>query len=129
MVEIIAIIIFVSSIFGILVIIFRKIPVLAALPEIFPAKESLILKFKKRIKEINPFKGFFYELFLHKFLVKMRILNLKADNKIFSWLQKLRENYQKKKTLKFNNYWRKIRKEVKKVAKPKYFDGKAPRPK
>lgn len=119
MIEIAAILIFFSSILGMVVIIFRKIPALVSLLDAFPVKDTLFLKFKKRIREISPFKNFSYELFLQKFLKKIRILNLKADNKIFNWIQKLREEHQKKKSLKLDDYWQKIRKEIKKVAKPR----------
>jgi len=114
MIELIAIIILVCSLIGMGVILFRKIPVLLTLPEILPQKESLISKMKKKIKELNPFKNFSYEIFLQKILTKVRILSLKADNKTFNWLQRLREKYQQKKTEKKDNYWEEIKKEIKK---------------
>ena len=117
--EIIALIVFVGSLIGMVVIVFRKIPALVALPEVLLARESLISKFKKRIREISPFKNFSYELFLQKILAKIRILALKIENLTLNWVQKLKESYQKKKTLKIDDYWQKIRKEVKKAAKPK----------
>lgn len=119
MIEIAAIVVFFSSILGMGIIIFRKIPVLVSLPDALPVKDVLIIKFKKRIREISPFKNFSYELFLQKILAKIRILALKIENLTLNWVRKLKESYQKKKTLKLDDYWQKIRKEVKKAAKPK----------
>jgi len=99
MIGLIAAIIFIFSIFGMGMVIFRKIPVLLTLPETpIEKEESLILKLKKIIERINPFKNFSLELFLEKILRKIRILTLKTDNKTFSWLRKLKEIYQKKTT-------------------------------
>lgn len=112
--ELIATIILIFSLLGIAILIFRKIPVLIALPEFLPAREGLISKFRKKIKEIIPFKNFSYELFLQKILTKIRILVLKIENLIFRWLQKLREKYQKKKQSQNDNYWEEIKKEIKK---------------
>ncbi|MBU4481535.1 hypothetical protein KKH59_04490 [Patescibacteria group bacterium] len=124
MLELIALFILIASFLGMVVIVFRKIPVLVSLPAAFPVKDTLVIKFKKRIGEISPFKNFSYELFLQKILAKIRILALKIENLTLNWVQKLKESYQKKKTLKIDDYWQKIRKEVKrkevkKVAKPK----------
>jgi len=112
--EIIAGIIFLGSLTGIGIILFRKIPVLLTLAEIKIEKkeESLILKLKREIKELNPFKNFSYEIFLQKVLTQIRILTLKTDTQTFNWLQRLRKKYQKKKIEK-DNYWQKIKKEIK----------------
>ena len=111
--EIAAIIILLSSLTGMLVILFRKIPVLAELPEI-PAKKinwrDTLLKLKEKIKILNPFKSFSYEIFLQKLLSKIRILSLKSENKTSSWLQKLRARSLKNKLKKNDNYWQKIKK-------------------
>lgn len=112
--ELIAAVIFIGSILGMGLLIYRKIPVLIALPEFLPAREGLISKFRKKIKEIPLVKNFSYELFLQKILTKIRILVLKIENLIFSWLQELRKRYQKKKDEKNDNYWEEIKKEIKK---------------
>ena len=96
------------------VIIFRKIPVLLTLPDISLQRESFISKLKEKLKKLNPFKNFSYEILLQKILTKIRILSLKTDNKTFNWLQKLREKYQKKKMENDANYWEEIKKEIKK---------------
>jgi hypothetical protein len=114
MAELIAIIILVCSLIGMGVIVFRKIPILLTLPEDLPQKESFISKLKERLKKLNPFRNFSYEIFLQKVLTKIRILSLKADNKTFNWLQKLREKYKKTKIEEKDNYWEEVKKEIKK---------------
>jgi len=116
MTELIATIILVSSLIGMAVILFRKIPVLVELPEISLQKEEgkLFLRLKEKIKEISPFKSFSFEIFLQKLLSKIRILTLKIENKTANWLQKLRERAQKKK-LENDHYWE----ELKKIKKEK----------
>ena len=69
---------------------------------------------KERLKKLNPFRNFSYEIFLQKILTKIRILSLRTDNKTFNWLQKLREKNQKKKIEKEDNYWEEVKKEIKK---------------
>lgn len=112
--EVIAIIIFIGSIVGMGIIIFRKIPTLATLPNISPLRERWILRLGNKLKEIPLFKNFTYELFLQKILTKMKILLLKIENSISQHLQKLREKYQKKRNLENDNYWEKIKKLTKK---------------
>jgi hypothetical protein len=114
MAELIAIITLFSSLIGMGVILFRKIPVLLTLPEILPQKESFFSKLKKKLKKLNPFRNFSYEIFLQKILTRIRILSLRTDNKTFNWLQKLREKTQKKKSEKKDNYWEEVKKEIKK---------------
>ena len=113
MTELIAIIILVFSLLGMGVIILRKIPILVTLPEVVPKKkkESLISRLKKEIKKINPFRNFSYEIFLQKILSKIRILSLKAENRTFNWLQKLREKSKKEKEN--DDYWQEIKKSTK----------------
>ena len=113
MIELIATIILVGSLLGIAVILFRKIPALAELPEV--SAESFnwkkpILKLKEKTKTLNPFKSFSSEIFLQKILSKIRILTLRTENKTATYLQKLRERAQKKKIEENDNYWEKIKK-------------------
>ncbi len=109
MIEFIAIIILISSLVGMGIILFRKIPLLVELPEVLPPKgESVSSKLRKKIKEFNPLKNFSYEVFLQKILSKIRILSLRSESKIGSWLQKLREKSQRKKEN--DNYWEEIKK-------------------
>jgi len=108
MIDLIFLLIFILSFFGMFFIFFRKIPLILAFE--FP-KESAISKFKKRIRELNPFKNFSFEVFLQKWIAKVRILSLKVDNLTFNWLKKLRERQKKKE--KKDDYWEKIKKEIK----------------
>lgn len=108
---------FIISFLGLGVLIWRKIPILLTL-EKPPEKQKNFLKFlKEKILLFNPFKNFSLEIFLQKILVKIRILTLKVDYKIFNLLKKLRDSSQKKKELKVDNYWDKIKKEIKKTTK------------
>ena len=110
--ELIATIILFGSLLGMVVILFRKIPVLVKLPEVLPQKVAcpIFLKLKEKIKILNPFKSFSYEIFLQKILSKIRILSLKTDNKTFNWLQKLREKSKRKKIKENDNYWEELKK-------------------
>lgn len=115
MAELIAAVILIISILGMVAILFRKLPVLVTLPEILPPPKITIgQRLKEKIKTLNPFKNFSYELFLQKILSKIRILTLKTENKTFNWLQKLRERTKKKKS-ENDHYWE----EIKKIQKEK----------
>ncbi len=112
MIELILLIILVSSIIGIGIIIYRKIPLLLELPETVPFYfnwRTLLLK----IRNPFPLKRFSFEIFLQKILSRIRILTLKTDSKTSSWLQKLRAKSQKKKFEEDDNYWRDIKKSTK----------------
>ncbi len=117
MLEPIALFILISSVLGMVVIIFRKIPVLVSLPDVSIVKEGLISQIGKRIKEIPLVKNFSYELFLQKILKKIRILILKIENFTFHLLQKLRESHRKKNASRSDDYWKKIRQDIKKIKK------------
>lgn len=111
--EIITEIILFCSLLGMGIIILRKIPVLSELPEIPVDRinwKDILLNLKERIKNLSPFKSFSHEVFLQKILSKIRILSLKSENKIGSWLQKLRERAQKKKNLENDSYWEEVKK-------------------
>lgn len=112
----IATITFVYSFIGMGVILFRKIPVLVELSEVVerPRKENLIFVLKQKVKEIEFFKNFSYEIFLQKLLSKIRILTLKTENRTSTLLQKLREKQKEKKIIEDDNYWEEIKKSTKK---------------
>ncbi len=104
-------IILLSSSVGLGGIIALKIPVLSALPEITVKenKEELSPKEKERPKEKNSFIAVSSNIFLQKILTKIRILSLKTDTKTFTWLQRLRENNQRKRIKENDSYWDDIR--------------------
>jgi len=112
MIELIAIIIFFTSLVAMAMIVFRKIPLLLELPETAPSQfnwKELLTK----IKNLLPFRNFSFEIFLQRVLSKIRILTLRTDNKTSSWLQQLREKSQKKKFGENDNYWKKVKKSTK----------------
>ena len=110
--ELIAIIILFSSFVGIGVIVFRKLPALVELPEM-PSQfdfKKIPLKLKEKIVILNPFKNFSNEIFLQKVVSKTRILALRMESKMSHWLQKLREQAQRKKEKQNDNYWKDLKK-------------------
>lgn len=117
MAELIAIIILISSFSGMVFIVFRKIPILLTLPETLPKHESLIFKLKNKLKRLNPFKNFSFEIFLQKIISRIRILSLKIDNYTFNLLKELREKSQNK-LKKRDNYWEEIKKIKDKIKIP-----------
>lgn len=113
MLTIVATLTFFSSFVGILIFVYRKIPVLLTLspPK---KKEKFIFSLKKIIFRLNPFKNFSLDIFLQKILVKTRILSLKIDHKTFDLLRRIREKNKKMKERPEDDYWEKIKKEIKK---------------
>lgn len=113
MIETIAQITLFLSISGLVAISARKIGILKELPKANLVKgggKNLFLALKEKIKTINPFKNFINEIFLQKILSKIRIMALKAENKISAWLASLRERQKNKKEVKKDNYWEEIKK-------------------
>ena len=98
--------IFLLSLLGLVILIFRKIPILVSLPAV--AGEGFISKIKSRIKETPGFKNFSFEIFLQKIISQIRVLSLKTDHKTFNWLKTLRAKTQKKK-LEDGKYWEEIK--------------------
>ena len=112
MAELIAAITLIGSILGMVIIIFRKIPVLAQLPEISPSPgfNARIRKILERIRITKHFKLPPFEIFLQKILSKIKILTLKIETKTENWLRKLREKTQKKKEN--ETYWQELKKSI-----------------
>ena len=108
----IAVIILFLGLTGMGIIMFRKIPVLAELPEVaggFNIKAK-ILQVKEKIKFSKYFKLPPSEFILQKILSKVRVLTLKIETKTAGLLQKLREKSQKKKEN--EQYWQKLKKSI-----------------
>ena len=100
---------------GIVFFIFKKIDKVKALPEkdsIFDNVKSYFkektLEFKKYLKE----KSSLWENSLHKFLFKIRIVFLKADNKTLELIKKLKQRSEKRK--KVDGYWKEIKTSIEK---------------
>ena len=97
MAEIIAIIIFIGSLCGIGVILFRKIPAMKELPiEKEIARQESFSDIGEKIKQVNPFGFTCFEKFLKKFLLRVRIFSLKIENTVNSLLKKIREKQESK---------------------------------
>jgi hypothetical protein len=109
--ELIVTIILIISLGGLLVIIFRKIPVLVELPKTTesPVLADLRQRLKEKIKNLLPLKSFSSEVFIQKILSRTRVLTLRIENKIANYLQKLREKAQKK-NFGNDNYWQELKK-------------------
>lgn len=109
MAELFAAIILFFSFIGLGTIVFRKIPVLAELPEIPRGFDFQIklLRIKEKIKKSKYFKTSSFEILLQKVLSKIRILSLKIEKKTSFWLQRLREKSKKKEEN--DKYWEKLK--------------------
>lgn len=112
MAELIVTIILIGSLSGMAVIIFRKIPALAELPETKLEFDwrGKVNRIKEKIKKWKYFEKFSLEIFLQKALSKVRVLTLKIESKTAHWLQKLREKSQRKKIQEDDNYWKELKK-------------------
>jgi hypothetical protein len=119
MLELIALIIFLGSVFGMASMLIKKIPLLAEMPELSEGqrKESLASKIKERFKGLPLIKDISSGIFLQKTLSKIRVLTLKLESKTANWLQKLRVKSQTEKDNAKDNYWTEVKKEVKSEAK------------
>lgn len=96
MVQLIAFIIFILSIFSIAFILYKKIPVLVNLSKNGHhgiKKHELILDMEKKIKHFN-FNFFQKQVYLHKFLSKLKVLILKIETKIDVLLHGIRKKAQ-----------------------------------
>jgi len=111
MLELIVLIIFIVSLSITLIIVFRKIPQILALPETSPSYFNW-RDILKKIKIFNPFKGLSFEMILQKILSRVRVLSLKTENKSYNWLKRLRMKAKIRKNLDAN-YWKEIEKSTK----------------
>jgi len=96
MLQLIAFIIFIISLGGVVFILYRKIPVLVALPKNGHhgfKKPEFLSKIEKQIKK-HHFHFFTKQMLLHKFLSKIRILALKLERKISELLHGIRKKAQ-----------------------------------
>jgi len=110
MIELISKIVLIFSLLGITVILARKIPVLVTLPvRTKKPKKSSFSKLKEKVLILNPLRYIPSEIFLQKFLSKVRILTLKLENKIAIWLKQLREKAKKKKEIGNDKYWEELK--------------------
>jgi hypothetical protein len=113
--EIVALIVAISSFSLLVSLVFKKIPKLkvASEPESIFLKKELKTKIRKRTKEVIKENSNLLELLLHKLLSKIRILFLKAENKLSDWILKLRERSLDR-AKEIDSYWNEIRTSIKK---------------
>ena len=115
MVELILLIIVLVSLFGMGVILYRKMPALVNLPESpenLPQFSEMVRKARERskegVKKISAAGGRIdHELYLQKILSKIRILTLKTENKTAFWLERLRR---KRTNQDQQDYWQELKK-------------------
>jgi len=109
MAEIIALIIFLLSISGIAIFVYRKIPILTEYVPELPRGNGLVINIKEKLKDKVAFKAVNSgEAILLKTLSKSRVLVLKAEHKIGCWLSTLRQKSIEKEKVFKENYWEKI---------------------
>lgn len=96
MIESIILIIFLISIFGIVFILYKKVPALAKLPQNGHhgfKKNEFILNLENKIKSFH-FDFFHKQVYLHKFLSWVKVMTLKAEVKIDTLLHSIRKKAQ-----------------------------------
>ena len=111
MADLIAFAILLFSVFGMSVILFRKIPDLVEIEEtsLNISLRGSFSRIAKKVIIFTPFRNFSSEIFLQKVVSRARILSLKMDSKTSNWLQRLREKSQEKRNRSNDNYWREIK--------------------
>jgi len=112
MYELIAQIILMISLLGMVVILFRKIPILINLsPEAEISQPNFLLRAKNRI--LIRLKSFPLNNFLQKILLRFKIVTLKTENKTSVWIEKLRQKAKKEEKESqdiSDNYWEQLKK-------------------
>lgn len=97
MLELIFLIIFSFSLIGVLVILARKMPVLASLPQNGKTgikKHRVIVEAENKVKGI--FEFFEKQILLHKLLSWVKVMTLKIETKVDHRLHNIRKRAQKK---------------------------------
>lgn len=111
MADLIVLIIFVLSLSGLSLLLYRKSPSLLELP-VSAAQPFDWKGLLKDTKSRLPLKDFHRDVFLQKVLSRVRILSLKMESKTYKWLRQLRMKAKMKKNLD-GNYWEEIKKSTK----------------
>ena len=111
MVGLISIVVLFLSLAGLAIILLRKIPVLAKLPERdLNLCNSLTDGIKCGVKKMPGIKNLSYDLYLQKVLSRIRVLTLRTESKTGSWLEKLRQKNFKKNQTNNDGYWDTLKK-------------------
>ena len=106
-------IVFFTSLIGMLVIFYRKAPLLANLPKttpVFETKRKVLTDLLEKTKNLPFLKDFSFEMALQKVLSRFRVFTLKTENKTSNWLEALRARAKKNNSeeKKDDNYWEKL---------------------
>lgn len=112
MAELIAFSLFLVGLAGMFFIVFGKTPILVKI-DTEKNKKSGVVKAVFDQVITSRINNFFSELFLQKILSKTRVLALKTEHKINSWLSHLRQKSINKNYY-TEDYWKNIKKEEKK---------------
>ena len=94
------------SLAGMIIIIYRKLPLLIELP--LDSREGVLLRVKETIKEKDWSEVFNTRNFLRKTLMRIRILNLKSENMINKKLEEWRHREIERPSHE-DNYWSKLK--------------------
>lgn len=108
--EISALLILIFSFLGIVVVLWRKIPLLVKLSQEDAGSGGVFSALKEKVNDTSFMQKFSLETFLQKVLSKIRVLIIKTENKISHWLQQLREKSQQKKLQENDDYWKRLKK-------------------
>jgi hypothetical protein len=95
MVELIISVIFIFSFGGVLIILFRKIPILNTLPQNGTTgigKHRIVLNIGSQVNEVFIF--FRKQIFWHKILSWVKVMTLKIETRVDVLLHKIRKNAQ-----------------------------------
>ena len=105
-------IILLISFVGLLIIIFRKVPHILALPikEADASKISSLSQLKNKLKNSVSVDSVSIENLLQKILSKARVFTMKTENKTATWLESLRQRSKNKNEVHDDKYWEGIKK-------------------
>ena len=110
MVDLISASVLVISFGGLLFLVARKIPVLCSVAMAAPVeKKKFLEKIKIIAKDKNPIKNLPVDLFLQKFLSKIRVQVLRIEHKIANLLSHLRQKAIKEKNSFSADYLEKLK--------------------
>lgn len=101
-----------GSLGGMIFLIFLKRNLIFTLPPLKIEIKKKLQKISQRAKLKIRTSSSFFQLLLQKILMKLRLLSLKLDTKLFNLIQKLKQKSIKNPSN--DEYWEKIKKELKK---------------
>jgi hypothetical protein len=109
MAEVILSILLFIGLAGTVLVIMRKVSVLSELPDDYVPGDPLVVRLKRQVGNLPGSEALDYEVHLQKVLSKVRVLTMRTEQKTGSWLEKLRQKSNRKKSRK-DNYWEELKK-------------------